>query len=84
MRHRGNRCVDTTNPHLAPCPAMRFFLARQPCIGKNRDMTNKIAIALVLLVVAVFVADAYLFEGTLPVFLGKKLFEFLEWLAFWR
>jgi len=47
-------------------------------------MTNKIAIGLALVVAAIFAIDAYAFEGTLPVFLGKKLFEFLDWLAFWR
>ena len=47
-------------------------------------MTNKIAIGLALIVIAVFAADAFAFGGTLPVFLGKKLFVFLDWLAFWR
>ena len=47
-------------------------------------MTNKIAIGLALVFAAIFVVDAYAFEGALPVFLGKKLFEFLDWLAFWR
>ncbi|WP_176224410.1 hypothetical protein [Maritimibacter sp. HL-12] len=47
-------------------------------------MTNKIALALGLLVIAVFAADALAGEGGLPVLLGKKLFEFLDWIAFWR
>lgn len=47
-------------------------------------MTNKIAIALGLIVVAVFAVDAYAFEGALPVFLGKELFDLLDWIAFWR
>jgi len=64
--------------------ALRFSLAPLPPIGKNPSMTNKIAIALGLLVVAVFAVDAYAFEGALPVFLGKELFEFLDWIAFWR
>jgi len=47
-------------------------------------MTNRIAIVLGLVVVAVFVVDAFAFGGELPVFLGKKGLEFLEWIAFWR
>jgi len=47
-------------------------------------MTNKIALALGLLVVALFAADAFAGEGELSVFLGKKLFELLDWIAFWR
>lgn len=47
-------------------------------------MTNRIAIWLGLLIVAVFAVDAFAFDGTLPVFLGRKMFEFIDWLAFWR
>ncbi|GKY87964.1 glyceraldehyde-3-phosphate dehydrogenase [Sinisalibacter aestuarii] len=47
-------------------------------------MTNKLAVILAFLVIGVFVADAFAFGGTLPVFLGKKMFVFLDWLAFWR
>ena len=47
-------------------------------------MTNRIAIALALVVVAVFAVDAWALDGTLPVFLGRKGLEVLEWMAFWR
>ena len=47
-------------------------------------MTNRIAIALGLFVVAVFAVDALAFDGGLPVFVGKKGLEFLDWIAFWR
>jgi hypothetical protein len=47
-------------------------------------MTNKLAIALGILIVGVFVVDSFAYGGTLPVFLGKKMLTFLEWLAFWR
>ncbi|SPH17683.1 hypothetical protein DEA8626_01208 [Defluviimonas aquaemixtae] len=47
-------------------------------------MTNRIAIALVALTTAFFLAD-YLWLGLgAPVFLGRKLIEFIEFLAFWR
>ena len=47
-------------------------------------MTNKIAIGLALVIAAVFAADALAFGGSLPVVLGKKLSDFIIWLAFWR
>ena len=47
-------------------------------------MTNKIAIGLAILVFALFGIDAMAFDGELPVFLGKKLFALLDWIAFWR
>lgn len=47
-------------------------------------MTNRIALALALAILAVFVIDAVFFGGTLPVFLGRKFVAFLDWLAFWR
>ena len=47
-------------------------------------MTTRIAIWLALALVAVFVVDAYVFGGSLPVFLGRKGLELIEWIAFWR
>lgn len=47
-------------------------------------MTNRIAIGLFAAIVAVFVVDAMAFDGELPIFLGKKMFDFLDWIAFWR
>ena len=61
-----------------------FFLVHPSSIGKNRGMTMKIAIGLALIFAAVFAVDAMAFGGTLPVVLGKKIFVFLDWLAFWR
>ncbi len=47
-------------------------------------MTNKIAFYLAALILAVFIADQIWFGGTLPVFLGKKLVDLSEYIAFWR
>lgn len=47
-------------------------------------MTNRLAIFLGVVLVVVFIADRLYFGGTLPVFLGRKGLEFIEWLAFWR
>ncbi|WP_299505123.1 hypothetical protein [uncultured Roseobacter sp.] len=47
-------------------------------------MTNSIAIALGLILVCLVVVDVFIFGTEHLVFLGKKLFELIEWLAFWR
>lgn len=47
-------------------------------------MTNTIAIGLGLFILAGFAADYLFFGGTLPVFLGQKIVELTEYIAFWR
>jgi len=47
-------------------------------------MTNQIAIWLGLLILGGCVLDYVLFGPDHLVFLGKKLYAFLDWLAFWR
>ncbi len=47
-------------------------------------MTDKIALGLALVILGIFVADRIWFGGGLPVFLGKELFRFSEYIAFWR
>ncbi|WP_170425198.1 hypothetical protein [Ruegeria arenilitoris] len=47
-------------------------------------MTNQIAIWLALLILALFVIDYAIFGTEHLLFLGKKLYAFLDWLAFWR
>ncbi|MBU2959053.1 hypothetical protein Q4511_08830 [Paracoccus sp. 1_MG-2023] len=47
-------------------------------------MTNKIAIALVLLIIAGFAVDAIWFGGTLPLAAARTLDRFIEYLSFWR
>ena len=47
-------------------------------------MTNRIAVWLALIVVAVLAVDGLAFGGHLPVFLGRKGLDLLEWVAFWR
>ena len=47
-------------------------------------MTNRLAIILGFMVVALFVVDWAYFGGTLPVFLGGKLADLIEYVAFWR
>ena len=47
-------------------------------------MTNRIAIWLGALILGAILLDYALFGTEHLLFLGKKLYEFLDWLAFWR
>ncbi|MBW4708577.1 hypothetical protein KX928_12360 [Roseobacter sp. YSTF-M11] len=47
-------------------------------------MTNGIALVLGLIIVALVAVDIMIYGTEHVVFLGKKLFELIEWLAFWR
>lgn len=47
-------------------------------------MTNRIAIALAAIILAVFLIDAVALGGTLPLALGRKVAGLIEYLAFWR
>jgi len=47
-------------------------------------MTNKIALVLGFLIIAAIFADYVIFGPEHLLFLGKKFFELIEWLAFWR
>ena len=47
-------------------------------------MTDKIALVLVLLIAAILAADLLVFGWDLHVFLGRKLMELTEYIAFWR
>ncbi|MDO5620180.1 MAG: hypothetical protein Q4G24_01770 [Paracoccus sp. (in: a-proteobacteria)] len=47
-------------------------------------MTNSIAFALALLVIVLTVADMILTGGQNLIFLGKKVADLINWVAFWR
>lgn len=47
-------------------------------------MTNQLAILIGLAVFCLIGLDIYLFDSANLLFLGKKLFWLIEWLAFWR
>ncbi len=47
-------------------------------------MTNSLAITLGLLLLASVTMDVVFFETQNLLFLGKKLFLLIEWMAFWR
>ncbi len=47
-------------------------------------MTNRIALMFGGLLLAAIGLDVYLYGPGHMVFLGKKLFALIEWMAFWR
>ncbi|MBV1927018.1 MAG: hypothetical protein KUG62_07650 [Rhodobacteraceae bacterium] len=47
-------------------------------------MTNKIALGLGLFLFVLLTVDIVFYGTQNLVFLGKKLLELIEWLAFWR
>ena len=47
-------------------------------------MTNTIAIWLVALLAAIFLADLFWFGWDLHIALGRELLRLLDWVAFWR
>lgn len=47
-------------------------------------MTNKIAIFLGLVILSVIALDFLVFHWDLHIFVGRKLVELIEVLAFWR
>lgn len=47
-------------------------------------MTNRIAIFLGLCILALISLDAWLNDAQGLLFLGKKFFDLLDWMAFWR
>ena len=61
-----------------------------PCLDvmatlqERHTMTNRIAIVLGITLLFLLIVDIVFFGATNLVFLGKKFFELIEWLAFWR
>ncbi|MBU3029230.1 hypothetical protein [Paracoccus marinaquae] len=47
-------------------------------------MTNKIAILLAVMILAIFAADHFWLNLDLPVRVGKVMNGFIEYLSFWR
>lgn len=47
-------------------------------------MTTKISIVLGLLIITSIVVDMGLFGTGHMVFLGKRMLELIDWVAFWR
>jgi hypothetical protein len=51
---------------------------------QGRSMTNTISIWLAILIIGFFAVDYFFLGWDTPVFLGRKLGDLIEWMAFWR
>jgi hypothetical protein len=47
-------------------------------------MTNRIALGLGVTLLGLFCLDAFAFDWTASLFLGSKLVDFIDYIAFWR
>ncbi|MEX0283585.1 MAG: hypothetical protein AB3N23_03145 [Paracoccaceae bacterium] len=47
-------------------------------------MTDQVAFWFALVIVAAIGLDLFFYGTEHMIFLGKKFYEFLEWIAFWR
>ncbi|HBZ43766.1 MAG TPA: glyceraldehyde-3-phosphate dehydrogenase [Maritimibacter sp.] len=47
-------------------------------------MTNRIALILGLIIVTLIAYDLIVDDGRVLLFLARKMFVFLDWIAFWR
>ena len=53
-------------------------------MGPWNRMTNQIALVLAILILAAVGIDMLIFGTEHMIFLGKKVFALLDWIAFWR
>ena len=53
-------------------------------VRSAETMTNRIAIVLGAVLLGLILLDVLLFRSENLVFLGKKMFDLIEWMAFWR
>ena len=47
-------------------------------------MTNSVAIVLGLIILGALGVDAMVFDWANSLFLARKFFDLIEWMAFWR
>jgi hypothetical protein len=53
-------------------------------VEERRPVTNRIALWLGLFLVLALIADTMYFGNEHLIYLGRKLSELIEWIAFWR
>lgn len=63
-----------------------FRTAFQACFQEPgpSQMTNMIAAVLALMILGLFALDALVLHWNLPLFLGRQMLVFIEWVSFWR
>lgn len=47
-------------------------------------MTNRLALGLAGIILIALAIDYYIYDWAITLYLGRKLIELIEWLAFWR
>ena len=47
-------------------------------------MTNRIALVLGFLIISAIAIDISIYGSAHMIFLGKKFYNFIDWIAFWR
>lgn len=47
-------------------------------------MTNALAIGLLISIAAFFALDHFVLQLDAPLFLARKFYDLLQWIAFWR
>lgn len=47
-------------------------------------MTNKIAISVALVILFIFALDYFVIGADIHIFLGRKLGDLIDYIAFWR
>ena len=52
--------------------------------GGVSDVTNSIAIALLVMIAGFLLLDAYVLHQGLALQLARSFVQFVEWLSFWR
>lgn len=52
--------------------------------GGVSDVTNSIAIALLVMIAGFFLLDAYVLHQGFALQLARGFVQFVEWLSFWR
>lgn len=57
---------------------------KEPWGNPPPPMTNRIALVLAAMVIALFAADLLIFHWGLHLFLGRKFVGLVEYLAIWR
>ncbi|MBT8411949.1 MAG: hypothetical protein KJP02_09150 [Octadecabacter sp.] len=68
----------------APSEVSPAGFANPCCNGYTCFMTTRLALVLALLIAAFFVLDHFALHWNAGLFLGKKMLELINYLAFWR
>ncbi|SDJ37004.1 hypothetical protein SAMN04487993_102817 [Salipiger marinus] len=75
-------CAGGTPPCTARCGHMPRDSARK--LRHHTVMTNRLALWIGAALLAAIMADILLYDAEHLLFLGRRFFVLLDWIAFWR